>query len=386
MKSVILAIIALSLGLSSVSLAEEVSPSDSAMVEMLQETVTFDCPAYQVKAVQRVEDFYNAGKRDSLRLVVDFMMRHCPSYGFAKLDTLLAVETGETFDDWCDTLLVAGMPLDVFEHGGLYAFPGVQLDYQAIVAFGGFLMGFAEHLLPNVRHGSMAEVIVKVYLGEIDDVWLALRRGEYDGSCLQDYYNAHVAGIFKSRYNFRTHVAGNLGIWTPLSSHNVLHTKLEFGAQVGLRSNRFGVDMTGLLRVLKEPSQYQVIRNGALENTSHFVGGLVGIDLTYEAVRFYRSSFEVFVGAAYDGFQAIRDGSNGKSINSFNGNVGGSFRFFYNKKQTQFFGLQVRHNFVSYDGGGSDLSGNTLSLNLIYGIMINPDVVSRLDRLKYFSD
>jgi len=61
-------------------------------------------------------------------------------------------------------------------------------------------------------------------------------------------------------------------------------------------------------------------------------------------------------------------------------------RFFYNKKQTQFFGLQVRHNFVSYDGGGSDLSGNTLSLNLIYGIMINQNVVSRLDRLKYFSD
>jgi len=365
MKAFLLTVFAVMSFVSPSSATEQVSPSDSAMMQLLRETVTVDCQEYQVKAAKRVEEYYNAGNRDSLQLVLSFMKRHCPTYGFGKLDTLLAIEAGETFDDWCDTVLVAGMAWGVFGYSGMYTFTVGDISFQAATEFTTFISRVAEQLLAVVEHGSMAEVIIKVYLGQIDEVRLALRRGEYDGSCLQDYYNAHVAGIFKSRYNFRTHVAGNVGIWTPLSSRNVLHTKLEFGGQVGIRRNRFGMDMTGLLRVLKEPSQYQVVRNGALENTSHFVGGLLGIDLTYEAVRFHRASVELFIGGAYDGFQAIRDGSNGKSVSSFNGNVGGSLRFFYNKKQTQFFGLQVRHNFVSYDGGGSDLSGNTLSLNLI---------------------
>jgi hypothetical protein len=86
----------------------------------------------------------------------------------------------------------------------------------------------------------------------------------------------------------------------------------------------------------------------------------------------------------FDGFDAIEtdDNRNAKTIGSFNLNLGFAFRHFLKKHDSKYLGIEMRYNWVNYaTGGGSDLSGNTITLRLMYGLLGNSVKNKRLEAL-----
>jgi hypothetical protein len=99
-----------------------------------------------------------------------------------------------------------------------------------------------------------------------------------------------------------------------------------------------------------------------------------------------KSEIDVVGGIGYDGFEAISEdvdaGIGSKSINSLNINIGAGYRYYYKKNSGQYVCLQPRINAVNYaNKGGSDLSGNTLSIRLIWGFSSNDGRDQQLQRL-----
>jgi len=90
-------------------------------------------------------------------------------------------------------------------------------------------------------------------------------------------------------------------------------------------------------------------------------------------------------GIGYDGFEAISEnvdaGVASKSINSLNINLGAGYRYYY-KGDGRYLSLQPRINTVNYaNKRGSDLSGNTISIRLIWGFSSNEGRDRQLERL-----
>ena len=145
------------------------------------------------------------------------------------------------------------------------------------------------------------------------------------------------------------------------------------------------VDLTAVIRFVSSPHYYKVYSQNTVMTTRHFVGGYVGIDIGREMWRRGKSEFDVVGGIGYDGFEAIQEdvdaGINSKSINSLNINIGVGYRYYY-KKSGPYLSLQPRLNTVNYaNKGGSDLSGNTISIRLIWGFSSNDVRDQQLERL-----
>ncbi|NUO81616.1 hypothetical protein HUU05_16215 [candidate division KSB1 bacterium] len=94
----------------------------------------------------------------------------------------------------------------------------------------------------------------------------------------------------------------------------------------------------------------------------------------------------MLAGLGWDGFDAIESDKNrkAKSINSLNVNLGLGYRQFFKPYSTHYLSLEGRYNFVNYaTHGGSDLSGNTITLRLIYGQLGNARKNNRLRTFDY---
>jgi hypothetical protein len=110
-------------------------------------------------------------------------------------------------------------------------------------------------------------------------------------------------------------------------------------------------------------------------STSSFVGVYLGIDLGYRLITINKSGIDLLGGIAWDYIETLdnyndrmyNDGLS-KRLNSLNLNIGIGYKFTLNKRRKDFLGLDVKYNFVDYNNqGGSDLSGNTISIQLLYG-------------------
>ena len=114
----------------------------------------------------------------------------------------------------------------------------------------------------------------------------------------------------------------------------------------------------------------------------------MGFDFGYELFSIKKNNFDLIGGIAFDGFDALSsDNSNSnnnisKSINSLNLNIGLGYKHFLNS--WNYLGFDFKYNFVNYDNkNGTDLAGNTITINLIYGFMGNRYKDNILRQLDY---
>lgn len=98
------------------------------------------------------------------------------------------------------------------------------------------------------------------------------------------------------------------------------------------------------------------------------------------------TSINLLSGVALDGFDAIKETKTqkAKSIFSPNFNIGIGIRHRLGKYSAWFIDIQTRYNFVSYDtDGGTDLSGNVITIRFSFGFVSNPLKYELLRELGY---
>jgi hypothetical protein len=250
-------------------------------------------------------------------------------------------------------------------------------------AFDAFTVDYARALAKETDPHTLDYLLCEYYSNNFDPLLKALRGNKIPGTFIQTKYN-------ETTVKAKNAVESNLAVigewWIPTQSASILGNHPGLGVQVGIKHKKFLVDLTAIIRFVNSPHEYKVYSQNTVKTTRHFIGGYVGLDVGREMWRKGKWELDVVGGIGYDGFEAIPEdvdaGTGSKSINSLNINLGAGCRYYYHKNSGQYVSLQPRVNAVNYaNKGGSDLSGNTISIRLIWGFSTNDVRDQQLDRL-----
>ena len=209
----------------------------------------------------------------------------------------------------------------------------------------------------------------------------------YENTEFSSYYFQRV-----NKWTQKTDLNLNLftGIWMPFGNASLLGNHPLLGIQVGAHKQKMTYNVTLAFRLFKSKNEYTILRDGNIETTHSIVGGYVGADIEREIIKFKKNEFDLLAGVGYDGFQAVLvnteddDPENdiGHSINSINTSFGLGYRYYRTHKS--YIGLQARYNVVNYvNTGGTNFSGDNITISLIYGGFSNSKKDYELNELRY---
>lgn len=349
-------------------------PEDTTAIEKLLTAVrSKDCEDYILNARKLIPRYHSQGKFDSITSVIDYIAVRCPCDYFRPYRLLRQIQTGKLASDWCDTIFVQEM----FLESEYYCFDLAFLCGSAVTSdsdYASFINRFASEMKYDEDAPSVARAIATYYADGRGTLLEKLAAYSYPGSCLQVFYDAKIDSLVQRRRDFATDLSASAGLWIPTGNLATLGPKPEIGAQAGLRNRRFGADLTFLFRFTGASHLYVVRYRDSLHATDNFQSFYAGVNPVLRVYSSWTKSFEIFGGIGWDGIMVltandIHEGSE-HYLNSFSVNAGMTMRWFYNVRRTRFFGVQARYNFVDFDtDGGTDLSGNSISINLIWGWM-----------------
>jgi hypothetical protein len=376
--------------LAAVSVSAQSQPDLRAL---LSPTRPDTCRNYIRNAHDLIPRLYDDGKLDSIWLVIDFVEQECETSSFGRLKTLLRIESGEYESDLCDSALIDHVLHGYYRRGDrspdwlTLLVWGERIPMIDTSAYSRLVDSLTTRLIRETDSSSVAYVIIMNLTYDYAFIRERLHRGAYPGTCLQEAYDREIAFWLERRYRGRIHLAALAGIWMPQQAASALGNKAEAGFKIGWRGDRWGAEGTLIFRFLEAKREYVVRQDDKEDRGRSFFGGYVGADLAYEAFRSEVHAVSLIGGIGLDGFghgSSKDDDTSTGGVNSLNLNIGAEYRLACNRTRTRYVGLQGRYNVVNYaTGGGTDLSGNTVSLELVYGGLSNA-ASSRLDRLKYY--
>jgi hypothetical protein len=125
------------------------------------------------------------------------------------------------------------------------------------------------------------------------------------------------------------------------------------------------------MRLLSSANAYTYEVDGVLYETKRYFGWYLGLDFGYEVVYFRRQGILLVSGIGWDGFSTNPNRAEDEDpnwINSFNYNIGVGYRLYFKKDIYRYIEFDVKYNFINYrNEGGTDLSGDAISILFLYG-------------------
>lgn len=347
-----------------------------------------DCRDYIANARILIPQFHNQGKFDSAVSIIDYIEARCADHPFKPYRLLRQIEAGTLDSDWCDTMTTNEILYGYTYWEGYPVIPYRLYDEPAD-AYSLLLRHFALELLNTIQMNALGQSIATYYALGRDTLLARLAERSYPGTCMQAGYDSQIDSLLHRRRGFANNWSLQVGAWVPSGELELLGPKLELGLQGGLRWRRFGGDLTFFMRAFKSREPYVVNYKGTPYVTDNYFGLYFSADPVLRVYTTGKYSIEAFGGIGYDGIMALTaddvNGEYAEYINSVNFNLGATLRLFYGQKHTRYFGLQARFHVVDYSTrGGTDLSGNAVSINLLWGNMGHGWVDRSLERMHYF--
>ncbi|MBD3401677.1 hypothetical protein GF420_02185 [candidate division GN15 bacterium] len=376
-----------------VVLAPLAAQEEPSLKKILTEERITPCADYRHNARRLIPEWYLTGRIDSIYETINFIESQCDGVGFERLRRLLAIEAGEYAGDLCDSNMIEDVVFGGYWWGWYHrdarfwpVFGDAWLPRIDTSAYARLLQGLTDRLLVQTDSTTAEHALLRYYVRDPGYIRARLREHSYPGTCLQETYDREIDYQLALRDHNRVHWAVMTGIWIPLDRAELLGNKMQLGGKLGYRFNRLGVDLSLLFRFLESANEY-VIRDGDKEDRgTSFLGGYLGADGAFEAVRSGRHTLSLIGGIGLDGFGPAggEDDSETAGVNSLNLNIGMTYRLAVSSDLTRYIGVQGRYNVVKYGtGGGSDLTGNTISIAVMYGSLTNT-ASRRLKELGYY--
>jgi len=361
-------------------------PEDTtAMKRILTKMRISDCQDYIANAQLLIPRYYDEDKFDSIAAVLIFISQRCPTDRFDSYLLLRKIQTGRLASDWCDSAVVNKILLG----RAAYRLSWLQYDDTESRDYDWFIKKYAYDLKQSQDTLSAANAIATYYAFGRDSVLDRLAGGDYPGSCLQIRYDSLVGDLLEKRRSLANNRSLNVGMWIPTGNLQTLGAKPEIGCQIGRRYRRFGGDLTAMFRFLDAKHEYLVEHNDSLYRTDNYLGIYLGGGPVLRAYSSWSTSLEIFSEIGWDGIMALTaddiKANNADYLNSFNCNVGFTLRKYFGTYGTQYIGIQARYNIVDFDtNGGTNLSGDAVSINLIWGSMGHWWIDNELKYMRYF--
>ena len=360
-----------------------VSTDGSSMDSLLTRKKNFPCREYSDNAREILPSLLNAKEYDSAKIILSYISNKCPGISFRKVELLMQLAKGQITNSWCDTSYFE----DLFRFYGNWM-EGLLTIYADFPYDPGYIECFydrgffdvAQTLLTTQDTTSIAHALLLYLGGREREMRSNLSRGQYTGTCIQHHYDHMIDSLVRHRDQTRIHLAFLSGTWIPMDKAQLFGNKFEFGVQFGARFGKVGGDVSFLVRGFGSKNSYSFRYANSIRESRHFVGAYFGFDPTYEVFWSRSIIIEIFGGIGHDWIEVLGDSKKKEyeNLQSLNLNTGFTLYFFYNKYKTKYFGIQPRFNRVHYyTHGGSNLEGNSVSLNVVWGYLADPSATAR---------
>jgi hypothetical protein len=355
---------------------------DALANKLLQEVPYFDtCTIMWYNAQCILPDYYDRGHIDSVERIMAIIDSVCDKPLFDTLNLLRQIESDDFPEDWYNFELEAAL-LDAPE---CYMW-GSCIDWSGppcMDKYKAFLDTLATIQARRVDSTSMAHVFCSYYLGKDWYIRNRLHEGGYPGLRIQREYDRRLTAVKRDLRSWK-HMSMGLGLWTPTGNADVLGHMAELGMEFGLRKDWYGIDGTILTRLLGSSEFHEEYYNEQLVPTDRITAIGFGINLVTELVRSKRYRLELFAGGGHDSFTIYSD-ENQTSVGSNNLNSGLTIFRFLGDTYNDYFALRFRYNIVDYGNvDGLDLSGNTISISVLWGFIWSRSSVGQARHLGYF--
>ena len=357
-----------------------------------------DCETVAYNSANLIMYFYAIGDFDSIGITLNEWQQSCgmsePIVRTRLLFSILADTFSEQIYDssMVDYILNYMIRIDTTIDPELYYdYP----DYFGFVPIRGeydyFTQTLADELLGFEFYHPMELLFSRFYANLLTDPIKELQLvADYQVTDLRKYYYREVD---KYRYKPDFNAAGFTGIWIPGGNAALLGNHPVLGFQCGIWTGKMKYNATMAFRLFKSKTEYSYMKDGIKDSTDYFLGGYVGIDLERVLLRIKRNELTVLAGVGFDGFSTMvtnteddnPDNDEGHSVNSINTNFGLGYRYFL--KNNFYVALQGKYNIVNYNNqGGTNLSGNCITISFLVGGFGNGEKEIRLRELRYIEE
>lgn len=244
--------------------------------------------------------------------------------------------------------------------------------YDYLMSFDSFTLNLAQNVLQN-KSNQITELemfFVRLYAEkEFFKSYDEIRYGEFTESKLKEDFFEDLGSSKDQRIN----MALFTGLWIPMGNKSILGNHPKLGFIMGLGSKKLSLDVVMNMRYFNSPNYFQIEKFDSIYTTNSFLGGLFAIQLNGQLFHSQKTQILLSAGVGFEGFSSeeIQDPKDpdetiGLGINSTNMNFGLIFRRYIN--YITYWGIECRYNIVDYENvNGSDLSGNSMSIRLVYG-------------------
>lgn len=325
------------------------------------------CNDVYMNALNVLPKLYRRNVFDSMYIALDIWKEACGDIPEIKYTTLLLSIDQATFKD---SVLDSSIIDLLVNYSNSYHF--IQRNrgiyYEREKSFYKFSSGWASLIIKSKMLNENERLICKVFTDEINDPVFEIKTNPEKYLLFTKLVKQDEEA---QRKQPRSNTTLMTGIWMPTGKLKLLGSHPSAGFQFGLRKGRNQTDFTVHLRFLKSASTFLVNRNNTLYESDAYFGGYIGLDYTYFLTSSGQIEFGLMGGLGYDGFDLFKSNNNYQylrplSIGSLNLNGGLKFNFFVSS--AFYFGLQGRYNWINYNNkGGTDMSGNAFSIDLIFG-------------------
>lgn len=370
------------------SVCAQESDTTDPMHQLLTARQSSECGEYIFNARQMLPSLYANGDLDSIRSIVAYIRDRCPNQSLENVWYLLKIEDGSFPDNPCDSAMLDYMLVHM-SYGfscGLSSRNTYFFDYASSPYYDSLETNWSRKLVASTDSLSIPHLFARRLGRDFNYGFTLLKNGAYAGTCLQARYDKLVDSALGMRQRFRWHWSLFNGVWLPTKKSNPLYPAYELGASCGPRFENWGVEIAMAVRFADHNRSIILRHDNKLVNQEVFVGFYTAIGPTYRLSLSNRWSMELLAAVGYDNFQSLTENDEYEYINSYAISFGATQRFFLDSRQDKYLGLQARYTMVDYHThGGTDLSGNTLALNLVFGWEVNTSANWELNRLRYYA-
>jgi len=338
-----------------------------------------------------IPQYFSEQKFDSVQVLLNYWETRCGlNHAMLKIKLLFAIHQNAFSEALYDENIIEFL---LYEQSYTQAVKKIRNDpklghvplfaFQGAEEFEAFTTTVARTLLLEKQPVGLARFFCEAYAGNVDSLFIKLQAPEFEDTRLREYYERKRESTLRMSEGYWSLFSG---YWTPQGENRILGNHPVLGAQFGIKRKGFLYGLVAQFGFLNTSRPYAVRYEGEIVETKHYFGGFLGFEGGKELWRKHRHEFDVLAGLGWDGFDAIESDKNrkAKSINSLNVNLGLGYRQFFKPYSTHYLSLEGRYNFVNYaTHGGSDLSGNTITLRLIYGQLGNARKNNRLRTFDY---
>jgi len=341
---------------------------------------TYDCLDVSYNCFDLLPEFYFADLPDTVYALLDFWRDMCgPGEPILRARILTDIWTSQFSEDVYGTDIIDHLlwfqlkmsdvtsPWPSYLWKNPYYAPSPAEDLEALIDYDEFMADLADQLLPHAQPGSLESLYCLFYSGQPDTVFQLLKTDALRGTKLRQAYDADVARL---RRVTDLDIAGSIGYWQPQGGLATIGPKPTLGGLIGISGNWWVGRLAGALRLGTPDEQYVVEYLGEQTWVDHYFGVYVGAEGGFRLLRSRHHAFDILGGVGYDGFEAIpsSDVEEGKWLNSPNLNATAATRFYFGSQSEIQISLELRYEKTYYDNtGGSDLSGDAWSLQLVFG-------------------